>query len=233
MNAKQMQVVEVLPPAPMLGVNLVNPGETVHAANQATKRFKRSGKTRTIVSGKVDFAALGTECAEYFIGADGEAQAAIREVQHQQRLTYAFIWQQAAEYLTKADKPEEAAKTMSHAFRDRLEAEGHKGYKTKASEFKVYLLAYLKSPTEVVGIMDDLPYNEAITELRAIRDSDKERKERGEREPRKPTEQAMSKIMEAIGRMDAKQLTMIYKCGQSRNKTLKRDKREFCEAFAK
>lgn len=230
---KQVKVVEgeVIPFRPV-GLDLTDGGARAEAAMMAREKFKKSGKTRIIQAGEVDFGALGADVADMVMGIESEAQQAIKEIRKQWRVSKGTAWLAAAMELPNASDPNAALTTLVDAFGLRMEAKGHKRAKVDKAEFRLFCLAYLVSPTEVIGVLDEHETDvEAMKELRSIRDTGKKRSTKDKKASmRKPTDKRMSDIIAAIGAMDAKQLTMMYKAGKARAAAL-RKKGELIEAF--
>lgn len=232
--SKQVKAVEgeVIPANAIVGYDLRNAADQAEQAVMARQKFSRSGKTRIIQGGEVDFGALGADVADMVMGIESEAQQAIKEIRKQWRVSKGTAWLAAAMELPKASDPQEALTTLVDAFGLRMEAKGHKRAKVDKSEFRLFCLAYLVSPTEVFGVLEDHETDaEAMKELRAIRDTGKRPSDKAKtKSKRKPTDKQMSAIIAAVGGMDVKQLTMLYKAGKSRAAVL-RKKGELFEAF--
>lgn len=229
---KQATVVEVIPASvPVLGIDLAKgSGAQIEAAMMAREKFKRSKKVRVIQAGEVDWSAEGARVAELVLGIEEEVNAAIKDIRHQQRVSKGTAWLSVAMELDKASNAQQAITTIIEAYGAALEAKGSKRTKVEKSEFKLFLMAYLVSPTEVMGVLDEMETTaEAMTELRAIRDTGKPSRAQQEREPRKPGEKSMSKIIDMIGRMDSDQCARIIRIAQARfdalNKPAKKTKK--------
>ena len=200
------------------GLNLANAVDAIKAAQG--RKFKKSGKVRVIVEGGKDFEMMGAEMAAQWLETDAEIKAAMADLHMQANATRGLIWLGVAMQIGETDKPAENAETVRKAFAEAMKAKGHKRAGPDASDFKTFVLAYLKAPAEVIGALADTPnYHDAMKELRQIK-NDGATKSRGSGS-RKPTDKQMQALRKMIGNCDLKQLEQVYKCGVSRAKALR------------
>lgn len=219
-RAVQLAVNNVEPAKPAtLGVDLADAGQAAIAAHRARNGSRMS---KVIVRNGVNFEELGKEIADIFLGNESDIKAARDALNQQARVSRAIIWLGAAEQVSNEDE----AKTLCASFKESLEARGHKRAAADASDFKTFIIAYMKSPDEVVGAVADSPdYHAAMKELRAIKnDGERKASNNSNNGPRKPGAKTMEKIVEAISRMDAEQCEKLYAALRKRTTALDKAK---------
>lgn len=213
-------------PHHVVGINIQ---DMVQQGRDAIEAFKRSSKGKVIVHNGINFEELGKEAAELFLANEQEIAAARGELEQQARVSRGELWlAYAMQVSTDAE-----AQIMTQAFKAACVAKGHKRAASDASDFKTFCLAYLKSPTEVIGAMaESKGYHEAMAALRDIKNDGQTKSRKNQREGRnvKPNDKSMKKVIHYIGNMDVKQLTAVWKAGLSRAKALRKAGEVF-EAF--
>lgn len=221
-------VAEVMPkPVPIIGEQLAQ-ADALIAAARMKKGTTKKGKV--IVSGGIDFAALGQEAAEVFLGNEDDIKAARKELEQFARVSRGTIW---LSYAMQATEPESIA-TMVSAFKEACEARGHKRAASDASDFKSFCLAYHKSADEVIGALAESDnYHESMKAIRAIKNDGKvDGRSKGNARKATLSDKSFRKVIEMVSRMNAKQLTGLHKAGVSRAVVLRKAGEVF-EAFAK
>lgn len=231
MKAKATQVIQATELVPVIGTDLTKAASLVKVAKSKASSSKRSTKGRVIVQNGVDFSALGKESAGMILGIDAEYKAALRELKLNAQQSRIVVYIMVAEQIST---PEQIL-TVCEAYGSALEAGGMAGYKTRKSELKVFLSAWLVDNKKTLAICDAENEADALSMLRELRDSVKPKQGKGNKTKengrnRKPNDASMTKVMKYIGNMDVEQLTMVYKAGMSRAKVLRAAGEKF-EAF--
>lgn len=210
------QIATVLPAEgikPVVGLDL----GAAQAALSAAVKIKGSKRPRVIVKDGKDFAALGAEMAEVWLGNEADYGEAKVQLAQQANATRGTIWLAVAMQCSDGDQMEEVRK----AFKSALESKGHKRAAADASDFKTFGLAYLKAPEEVIGALAESPnYHEAMAALRDIK-NDGQTKSRKNARGKTLTDKGLKMMREQIARANLKQLDQIHKACLSRAKALR------------
>ena len=224
---KAKQLNQEMAKAKIVGLNISMADQI--KANAAAISAKRKNLTPVVkVQDGIDFEKMGSDAADATLELNAEVKAERDNLNTLANLSRGELWLYFAQQVSN----EEQASTLAKSFKAQMEARGHKRAASDASDFKTFVLATLKSPDEVLGVMASSPdYHQVMKDLRQIK-NDGQTKARGNNgTPRSLSDAGFAKVQASVARMTPKQLTALYKAGQSRAKVLRKAGKIF-EAFA-